>query len=364
MLLAFHILGRLRVLKHSLLDACVVGISSEFHLIAGLAVEAHRQAHAVFLQVVLVPCRPRSVANTAALAQHFPNLLAEMRTEWGKQGDEQLHHALVAALQLVQLVQANHEGGDTRVVRELLDVAAHFLDQLVDGFQLFLRGGSVGQAHLAVLVEDKHPQFLQEAVATVDSVRVPWLRLLHRTQEHFVQTQRVGTEALHNHVGIHHVEHGFRHLLNRPATHILAVLQHKLGVAVFRSPSLESFCVEHVVLNDVHVHMDWGHVFVVLSQAERHENRMSFLVSGLVVAIDEVRTSLDHTLVDQLLERLFLHAVTIVVEELVPEPAVNQVAGGMLRSAHIEVHVLPVFIGCLSHQRLVVVRIHIAQVIG
>ena len=56
---------------------------------------------------------------------------------------------------------------------------------------------------------------------------------------------------------------------------------------------------------------------------------------GSVDAVHEVRASLDHTLVDQFLERLFLANDTQVEQELIPETAVNQVAGSVFRTTDI-----------------------------
>ena len=46
---------------------------------------------------------------------------------------------------------------------------------------------------------------------------------------------------------------------------------------------------------------------------------MTGLLAGLVITIDEVRTALYHTLIDEFLERLFHVAHTEVEEELIPE---------------------------------------------
>ena len=83
-------------------------------------------------------------------------------------------------------------------------------------------------------------------MAAVDAVGVPGLRLLHGTEEHLVEAQRVGTVFLDNHVGVDHVEHRLRHLLDGPAADVLAVFEHKLGVGVLGAPSLEGLDVEHV----------------------------------------------------------------------------------------------------------------------
>ncbi len=87
----------------------------------------------------------------------------------------------------------------------------------------------------------------------------------------------------------------------------------------------------------------------------------------MVVAVDavnEVGTSLDHTLVHQLLEWLFLAAYAEVVQELVPETRVNQVTCGMLATTYIEIHALPVLVGLFAHETLVVVWIHVAEIVG
>ena len=81
-------------------------------------------------------------------------------------------------------------------------------------------------------------------------------------------------------------------------------------------------------------------------------------------AIDKVRTPLDHSLVHELLERFILRANAEVEEELVPETRVDQVTRGVFRTTHIEIHLLPVVGRLLAHERRVVVRIHVAEIVG
>ena len=99
-------------------------------------------------------------------------------------------------------------------------------------------------------------------------------------------------------------------------------------------------------------------------QRFRLTNTVDGLFAGLVVAIDEVRATLYHALVDELLEGLFLAAHAEVEEELVPEARVDEVTRGMLRTAHVEVDVLPVLVGLRAHEGLRILRVHIAQVVG
>ena len=80
--------------------------------------------------------------------------------------------------------------------------------------------------------------------------------------------------------------------------------------------------------------------------------------------IHKVASSLNHALIDELLEGFFLAGNAQVEKELVPETAVNQVTCSMLATTHIQVHILPVLIRILAHKCLVVVWIHIAEIIS
>ena len=81
-------------------------------------------------------------------------------------------------------------------------------------------------------------------------------------------------------------------------------------------------------------------------------------------AIHKVAPALNHALVNQFLERLFLARHTHVEEELVPEAAVNQMTRSMFATAHIQIDILPILVSLLAHQSLVVVWVHIAQIVS
>ena len=131
--------------------------------------------------------------------------------------------------------------------------------------------------------EVESPKLLQEAVATIDTVSIPWLRLFYRTEEHFVKTQGVGTIFLYYHVRVYNVEHRLRHLLYCPSANILTIFENELCVVVFRTPSLESLCIKDIVLHDVHVYVDRSSIILVF-QAKRYEYRSL----RVVVAIDTI----------------------------------------------------------------------------
>ena len=99
---------------------------------------------------------------------------------------------------------------------------------------------------------------------TVNTVGIPRLGLLYRTQEHFIHTQGIGSVFLNNHIRVYYVVHGLTHLFNRPSANIFAVFQNKFGIVVFGTPVLEGFHVEHIIGNDVDIHMKRSHVILIL----------------------------------------------------------------------------------------------------
>ncbi len=100
------------------------------------------------------------------------------------------------------------------------------------------------------------PEFLDEAVYTVDTVRIPRFGLFYRAEEHFVHTKRVGTVFLDNHIRIDYVEHGFTHLFNSPSADVFAIFQDKLSIVIFRTPCFEGFDIQNIVGYDIHIYME------------------------------------------------------------------------------------------------------------
>ena len=115
-------------------------------------------------------------------------------------------------------------------------------------------------------------------------------------------------------------------------------------------------------MHDVHVYMDRrGVILVFQSQADEYGR---FVVVIAVHAINEIAASLYHSLVDELLEGLFLATYAVIEKEFVPEAGINQVTRGVLCASHIEIHLLPISVYFGSHKSLVVLGIHIAQVVS
>ena len=321
--------------------------------------------HFALFEVFLFVGWPLRIAHRLLVTQSRPQLFGNVRSE-RCEGNHQLREQLfIGAMGLRQFVYAYHKGCHGRVIREGGDVGRHFLQQFVNRFKLFCRCLGIVRHKLArAQVVEQTPELLQKAVTTINSVGVPRLTLLHRTKEHLVKTQRIGPVVLNDEVGVYHVVHTLRHLFYGPTAHILVVFEHKLGILIFGSPCAEGLNVQHITMNDVHIHV-YGRNLVLVFQSQRHEERcLITLAFGSLHTINKVTAALNHTLINQLLERLIVYGHAQVEEELVPEPTIYKVSCGVFRSAHIEINVLPIANGRVAHQRIVVVRVHIAQEIG
>ena len=134
-----------------------------------------------------------------------------------------------------------------------------------------LCGFASNDTEVVLLVEEEVPEAAQEAEATVDTVAVPRFALVDGTEEHFIETKRVGTVAFYNLIGIYNVEHGLRHLLNRPSANVLAVFENEFRSGKFGAPSLEGFNVEYVILNDIYIYVQGSYIVLIL-ETEAHES--------------------------------------------------------------------------------------------
>ena len=122
--------------------------------------------------------------------------------------------------------------------------------------------------------------------------------------------------------------------------------------------------IQYIVIDNVHIHMNRLHlvfVFRILDQVitDIQIARCSFAD----IAINEVRTTLNHSLVDQLLERLVFADITQIIQELIPETTIDQVSSSMFATTQIQIHLSPIIVRLLADQCLVIVRIHVAQII-
>jgi len=191
----------------------------------------------------------------------------------------------------------------------------------------------------------------------VDTVRIPRFALLERAEEHLVHTQRIGTVIFHDVVGIDNIEHRFGHLLDCPTADIFAILEDKLGIGKLRTPSPEGIQVEQVVAHDIDIDVDLLRL-VLIFQTQRDE------LVGSHNTIDEIGTSLNHTLVHQFLEGFAFANIAQVVEEHIPETRVHQVPRCVFDTTHIEIDIAPILIGLTANQCAIIMGIHITQVVS
>ena len=102
-------------------------------------------------------------------------------------------------------------------------------------------------------------------------------------------------------------------------------------------------------------------------------NRRNIVVGFEIIAdksvcifdsIHKIASALNHSLVNEFSERLFLTHNACVKQKLIPEAAINKVTCGMFGTTYVQVYITPVII-CLTTYKLVVVfRIHITEIVG
>ena len=97
---------------------------------------------------------------------------------------------------------------------------------------------------------------------------------------------------------------------------------------------------------------------VLFFQTQRDE------LVGTHNSIDEVRTSLNHTLVHQFLEGFAFANIAQVIKEHIPETRIHQVSRCVFDTAHIEIDIAPILISLTANQCVIVMGIHITEVVG
>ena len=200
------------------------------------------------------------------------------------------------------------------------------------------------------------PKLSEESVHAVDALRIPWLGLLDRTEEHLIKPQSISTIRITDIIRIDDIVHRLAHLLDSPSADVLAVFEHKLSIGKLRSPLSECVNVKTVVLHDIDIDVNLSRLILV---PEACGNELV----GSHDTIYEIRTPLDHTLVHKFSERLILAYITHVIEELVPEAGVDEMACSMLSTTDIEVNVPPVLVSLDTYEVLIVVRIHVPEIV-
>ena len=229
-----------------------------------------------------------------------------MRSKRGKYHRQRLHNCSLGTLRRRQLVDAYHKRRHRGIERKILYIVGYLFYRLVQRLQLLFGGLSVVEQQIALSVVHQSPETFQETVYAVYALRIPRLRLLHRPEEHLVQTQRIGSVAFYNIVGIDHVVHRLRHLLHCPAAAILTVgIDDKLGVGKLGLPPTEAVCVENIVFHKIYIDVYFGSVVALFF-------RIRDKSIGIFYTIDEIATSLYHTLVYEFGKRFVVFYISVV----------------------------------------------------
>ena len=181
-------------------------------------------------------------------------------------------------------------------------------------------------------------------------------------------------------VWVHHIEHRLRHFLYCPTADVLFVGRSthvrvvnvgstiridELRILELRHPVTEGIDIEDIVLDDIHVYVDrLNFVFVLWVVDEVVADKEVARCAFADITINEIRATLDHTLVDEFAEWFVLADIPEVEEELIPETAIDEVTRSMLGTSDIEVDLTPIIVGLFAYQSSIVVVIHIAEVVS
>ena len=262
------------------------------------------------------------VGQLLGVAQLLPQLLGHVGGKWVQQLQQQLVLGLGRTPLIAQRVDVDHQLGNGGVGLQRVNVLADLLDGAVgNGLQL----GADALAGNELLAH--RPDLIEEALAALDGGGVPRGGLLKVADEHLIQAQRVGTVLVDHIVGVDDVAEGLGHLDDGVLGHLAVLLDKGLARAL---------------------------LVAVLGQ------QALALGIGLVLKGMGVQAQ-DHAVGGTLLVRLLGGHNADVIQELVPETAVQQVQGGVLHAAVVPVHRRPVLQRLLGGNGILAVRIHVAQ---
>ena len=262
--------------------------------------------------LALVVLRPGHLHGHLAVlsgaAELLPQLLDHVRRK-GREHEQQLLKIAAGEAVGVELVDHRHERGDGGVHLERVDVVRDLLDGLVDDGLVLLGNGLVRRRHLREV-----PHAVEEALAALHRVVGPGRNLFEVADEHDIKAHGVRAVGLDHIVGIDDVAEGLRHLHRRTQC-LIAVLGNESVLLLLRGDVAD----------------------VVRVLAENHAVARALGIGLLRVHDADV------------------------VQELMPEAGVEQVERGVLHAAVVPVHGAPVILRLVGDERLVVVRVHIAQ---
>ena len=276
-----------------------------------------------------------------------------MRCKRREQNEKRLEDSSLGTV--LKFIQSNHERAYRSIEREILNIFLFLANQLMESLQFILCRSLIGNKPF-LPVPEQAPELLEEAIDTVNTLGIPRLRLLKRTEEHLVKPQGIGSISVADLIRIDHIVHRLRHLLNSPSTDILSVFEDELSIRILRPPSLEGFKIQAVAADNVDIDMDLCSLILILKTIGDEG-------IGPYDAIDKVGPTLDHSLIDKSLERFVFADISEVIEEFIPEAGVDKVTGSMFGTADIQINIPPVLIGLTADKSLIIMGIHVPQIV-
>src|SRR5690606_3902949 len=188
-----------------------------------------------------------------------------------------------------------------------------------------------------VAIEIQVVEFLQETIDTSQSLSIPRLTLLKRTQKHLVETQTVGAILFADFIRIHNVIFGLGHFLHFTLGYVLPIFQNKFSICKLGTPLSECIGIQFVRCS-----FQKGYINI---------NLLCFLITDNIPGNKSVGScypkhtcthSQNHPLVNQLFERFFMADIASVLQEHIPETGVKQMAGRMFASSYVQIYLAPV----------------------
>ncbi len=285
------------------------------------------------------------MVDVIALAQHLPQLEADVRSNGVEHDHDRFHRflhqgaILRLGAQFGQVVHQLHDGGDGGIEGlATTHVIAHLGDGLVqlatnrllltgEGRHIQRRHGATGN-----VFEGDAPQATQEALGTFHAGVGPLQSHLGRGGEHHEQADGIGAVTLHHQLRVDAVVLGLGHLGHAGVDDFAALKVHRLDDAAFL----------------VTLHLDVG----------RADPDVATLFVLVVEGVGQ-----HHALAEQALERLVAVHQARVTQQLVEEAGVEQVHTGVLDAANVLIHRQPVVGGRGIQHALVVVRGAVAGVV-
>src|SRR5690606_35864002 len=100
-------------------------------------------------------------------------------------------------------------------------------------------------------------------------------------------------------------------------TDVFTIFQYKFSIRKIRTERFEFLCIQHVVMHDINIDVQ-GNRVVLISQTKRYKLvcSSSFFIQ---YTVHKVRATLNHTLVDQFFEWLFLIVESQIFQKFIPK---------------------------------------------